>query len=260
VYGVDLFSDRSFGRHWHDSFGFCVMDQGGHRSASGRGPVEALDGQVVTSNPGEVHDGAPLGHLPRRWRMVHLSPRAMASLLGSCGHELTRPVLQDPRVYQALADFMQHWSTACSGSERHLQPLWTDAFEETIALLSGELVRVAGNRPLPQQDRPPMSRVRECLLDRLQDPPSLSELADDSGLSRYQLVRQFSKAHGLPPFAWLQQQRLQQAQRLIASGMALGEAACTSGFSDQSHLNRLFVRCLGFTPGQWQRACRGPLQ
>jgi AraC-like DNA-binding protein len=79
-------------------------------------------------------------------------------------------------------------------------------------------------------------------------------------LSRFQLVRQFSNAYGLPPFAWLQQQRLRLAQQLIAKGISLSEAACASGFADQSHLNRHFVRCFGFTPGQWRRACHGPLQ
>ena len=58
----------------------------------------------------------------------------------------------------------------------------------------------------------------------------------------------------------LQQQRLRQAQTLIARGLMLSESAFACGFADQSHLNRHFVRCLGFTPGQWQRACRGPLQ
>ncbi|WP_375781517.1 AraC family ligand binding domain-containing protein [Roseococcus suduntuyensis] len=30
-------------------------------SSSGRGPVEAGPGDVITVNPGEVHDGAPIG-------------------------------------------------------------------------------------------------------------------------------------------------------------------------------------------------------
>ena len=50
VHAETLHSARRFGRHWHDSYGFGVMEAGGHRSASGRGPVEALAGQIVTSN------------------------------------------------------------------------------------------------------------------------------------------------------------------------------------------------------------------
>ena len=263
VYGVDLCSDRTFGRHWHDSYGFGVMVDGGHRSASGRGPVEALAGQVVTSNPGEVHDGRPLSGGTRRWRMVHIAPSALALLVGESGQELVRPVLHDPRLYQLIADLMQRWSTATHAANRtdgSLEALWPDTLEEALARVGGELLQAHGHRAPAQGARPPMQQVRECLLDRLQDPPRLAELAAANGLSRFQLVRGFSDAHGLPPFAWLQQQRLRLAQRCIADGMALSEAAFACGFADQSHLNRLFMRCFGFTPGQWQRACRGPLQ
>jgi len=54
--------------------------------------------------------------------------------------------------------------------------------------------------------------------------------------------------------AWLLQQRLGRARALIAAGTPLSEAALACGFADQSHLNRHFVRCFGFTPGAWRRA------
>lgn len=256
VYGVDLYSTRTFGRHWHGSFGFGVMEEGGHRSASGRGPVEALAGQVVTSNPGEVHDGAPLGQAPRRWRMVHIEPPAMVSLLGQSGQELTRPVLHDARLYRSIRQLLHRWCAPPDDSARRIRPLW----EEALAQVCGELVQAYGNRPMVTEGRMPLDRVRECLLDQMQDPPNLAELAHQSGLSRFQLVRQFSSAYGLPPFAWLQQHRLRKAHQLISRGLTLSEAALACGFSDQSHLNRLFMRCFGFTPGQWQRIGSVPPQ
>lgn len=256
VYGVDLYSTRTFGRHWHESFGFGVMEEGGHRSASGRGLVEALAGQVVTSNPGEVHDGTPLGQVPRRWRMVHIEPSAMASLVGQSGQELTRPVLHDPLLYRSIRRLLLRWGAPSDNSDQSLQPLW----EESLAQVCGELVQAYGNRPMATEGRRPLDRVRECLLDQMQNPPSLTELAIQNGLSRFQLVRQFSMAYGLPPFAWLQQHRLRMAHRLISGGVPLSEAAFACGFADQSHLNRHFVRCFGFTPGQWKRHCGVPPQ
>src|SRR5690606_36648693 len=61
VHAVLTHSARGFGRHWHDSFGFGVMDEGAHRTASGRGPVLATAGRLIATNPGEVHDGVPVG-------------------------------------------------------------------------------------------------------------------------------------------------------------------------------------------------------
>ena len=85
---------------------------------------------------------------------------------------------------------------------------------------------------------------------------SLSDLAREAGLSRYQLVRQFAQATGLTPHAYLVQRRLHHARRLMRAGTPLAEVAAASGFADQSHLTRLFARSFGTTPHAYLRAHR----
>jgi AraC-like DNA-binding protein len=41
---------------------------------------------------------------------------------------------------------------------------------------------------------------------------------------------------------------------LILSGARLSDAAANSGFADQSHMTRLFVRSFGMAPGVYARA------
>lgn len=43
-----------------------------------RSAVEAGLGDVISVNPGEVHDGAPIGDAPRTWRMLYLEPTVVA--------------------------------------------------------------------------------------------------------------------------------------------------------------------------------------
>lgn len=255
VHAESLCSARSFGRHWHDSYGFGVMQAGGHRSASGRGTVEAFAGQIVTSNPGEVHDGVPLGQTARRWRMVHVSLAAMAQLVDDgTVREFAHPVLEDPPLHAAMVQLFAHWGAMDT------RPTATSAAacEEALTLVCGLLAAHHSNRRVEVAAPAALQRVRECLLDQLCEPPSLAQLAHLAGLSRFQLVRQFARWQGLPPFAWLQQQRLGQARRLIATGTPLADAAAASGFADQSHLHRHFTRSWGYTPGQWQRASIRP--
>lgn len=257
VHAVQMHSARAFGKHWHDSFGFGLMDEGGQVSASGRGPVQALAGQIITTNPGEVHDGVPLEHQARRWRMVYLAPQTLAELVGSTGTtatELTRPVLNDPLLHAAIDHLFRRWDVPTpagghTGQER-LQA------EERLTQVCGLLVQRHGSQPMANAQHAPLQVIQECLLDQMDAPPTLAALAELAGLSRFQLVRQFAHAHGLPPFAWLQQHRVHHARTLIAQGMGLSEAALVSGFADQSHLNRSFMRYLGFTPGTWKRAHR----
>lgn len=255
VHAEELHSGRSFGRHWHDGHGFGVMEAGGHRSASGRGTVEALPGHIVTSNPGEVHDGHPLDHAPRRWRMVYVSADAMARLGDGQPREFTRPVIDDPVVRAALDRLFHRWDDM-----EHHDPLAVAACEEALTEVCGLLAHRHSNCRPGTVAPAHLQQVRDCLIDQADTPPDLDHLASLAGLSRFQLVRQFARWQGLPPFAWLQQQRLRQARRLIATGTTLAEAAFACGFADQSHLNRQFVRHFGFTPGQWQRTMTGSLQ
>ena len=98
--------------------------------------------------------------------------------------------------------------------------------------------------------------ARSRLDDDLTAPVSLAELAQAAGLSRFQFLRSFTRATGLPPHAYLVQRRLQHARRLIAIGTPLADVAAASGFFDQSHLTRHFVRCFGIAPGAYAAALR----
>ena len=80
---------------------------------------------------------------------------------------------------------------------------------------------------------------------------SVDELAELVGLSRYYLTRAFCKEFGLPPHAYATQVRLLAAKRMLASGQSAATAAAAVGFYDQSHLNRLFKRAYGITPGAY---------
>ena len=93
---------HAFPRHSHDRFGVGVIVSGGHKSASGRGLVEARANDAIMVNPGEVHDGSPLDERGRAWRMLYFEPSMLVSaaveLSGAAGREieLTQPVVHDP--------------------------------------------------------------------------------------------------------------------------------------------------------------------
>ncbi|QTD46138.1 AraC family transcriptional regulator [Ottowia testudinis] len=259
LYGTVLDSARHFGRHWHATFGLGVMEGGAQRSASGRGPVEARAGDVITTNPGEVHDGRPMGDAGRRWRMVYIEPALLAELAElprAQALEIARPVIQDTALRRAtllLLERLAQWGRAPA-----VDLMARLACEEALTHTTALLLRRHGTQPLPQDSQAPadLSRARARLADAGSDVPTLSELAASAGLSRFQLVRRFTRVYGVPPHAWLLLQRAERARGLIGRGLPLADAAAACGFADQSHMTRLFTRQFGFTPGAWQRAAR----
>jgi AraC-like DNA-binding protein len=97
----------------------------------------------------------------------------------------------------------------------------------------------------------PIRHARERIDADPAAPLTLADLAAESGLSRYQILRAFARETGLTPHAYILQRRIALARRLIRRGVDLAEAAVVAGFYDQSHLNRCFVRQFGVTPHRY---------
>lgn len=81
---------------------------------------------------------------------------------------------------------------------------------------------------------------------------TVGQLAQDAGISREHYSRRFKERYGMPPGAFLLNQRLNQARDLLRYGMSPAEAAYVTGFSDQSHLNRHFKARFGIPPGRYR--------
>ncbi|WP_312428218.1 AraC family transcriptional regulator [Achromobacter sp.] len=265
--GVQAVSARSglaFARHTHEQFGIGVMRAGAQASHSGRGQVEAGPGYVITVNPGEVHDGAPIGDGERAWQMLYLDPGVVAACtadiagdgpptLGDAAvlsrtlrYEFEHPARDQPALARGV---LALYAQVATGASR----LACDAFLLRVLAQAGG---PGGARVPPDRDGVPGAlRHAIALID--DDPAAALSPADLAGacnLSRYQVLRAFSRATGLTPHAYQIQRRLLLARRLIRQGMALADAAALGGFADQSHLTRLFVRAYGVSPRRYALA------
>lgn len=248
VMAVAARSDRSFARHTHDEYGIGMVVAGAQRSWSGRGLVEGGAGDIITVNPGEVHDGAPIGEC-REWIMLYLSPEVMGDIVldlregASPRMEFADPVIHD----RVIAD---RFFAAYTASPQHDG----DAEFERLTLLIAAVLR-----PVPASHRttaPPLA----CAKARIDDDPAgshpLEELAKNAGISRFQTIRGFARLTGLTPHAYVVQRRLDLARSLIRQGTTLTDAAIKAGFSDQSHFHRAFTSRYGLTPRAYAIAVR----
>lgn len=249
---------HSFPRHSHDRFGVGVIISGGHRSASGRGLVEARANDAIMVNPGEVHDGSPLDERGRAWRMLYFEPSmliaATSELAGGAPREveLTQPVAHDP-LLKRLFEHLFAVSVQAPGVPDDL------VREEALLDLLGHLVRAHATGParsLSTHASGPIARAKARIDDDPSSSLTLAELAAEAGMSRFQLLRGFAHEMGLPPHAYRMQRRVGLARQLIARGATLADAAAAAGFADQSHMTRAFVRLLGVTPANYAAAMR----
>lgn len=250
VEAVEAATSHSFDRHTHDRFGIGVIDQGAQRSLSGRGIVEAGAGDTITVNPGEVHDGAPIGDGGRSWRILYFDPALVADAVrdmteGRTGsYEFDRPVRSGGTTAVRQGALFDALTTGAEALR------WQELLLPLLAALRDGPGEAGRGNAVPDAIGP----ARALIDDDPAAAITLADLATACGLSRFQVLRGFAKATGMTPHAYLVQRRVDTARRLIAGGVPLAEAAAAAGFSDQSHMTRIFVRKYGVSPGIYASA------
>jgi len=103
-----------------------------------------------------------------------------------------------------------------------------------------------------------ISRSVQAVMLLIKDDPnkfsSIEQMADHAGYSPWHFLRAFQKATGITPHAFKLLCRLRLLRDLLRSGTASATAAVSAGFSDQSHMHKVFKRHHGMTPKQFTQA------
>ena len=243
------FDMHVYSPHAHDEFTVGVCVDGSELIDYRGGHIRTAPGSIVVLAPGEIHTGGPGTTTDGyAYRALYAEPTLLTEgTVGGIPH-FREPLLDDPELASAL--LLTH-------SELSACPDPLEAESRLPWLLTALARRHSTSRPtcdqVPGADGIARA-VRDRLADELLEPPSLAALAGDLGLSRYQLLRAFRTAVGVPPYAWLAQYRVARARGLLDTGLRPAEVASLVGFADQAHLTRWFRRVLGVTPAAYRNS------
>lgn len=92
------------------------------------------------------------------------------------------------------------------------------------------------------------------LLDNLQKPITIDDMAEQCALSPRHFTRLFQQQLNSTPSKFLEQLRIEQAQRLLEQkDRSLTAVARQVGFNSVEHMRRCFMRHLKVTPSQYQQ-------
>lgn len=240
-------SSACYDKHSHDEFSFGVIDEGAASYLNRNQRHAIAKGDTVTINPGDTHSCNPQAG-SWSYRMLFVDTRWIGELqqeLCSSADDY-RPFDGD---YERSPLFFNHFDSLFKTLLRDDDPLAAES--ELIAWLT-PLFSPTGISERFNTGLQSLLPVRDMLMDRLDENLPLELLCQVSGLSRYQLIREFQRHFGLPPHAWLLDQRIKRAKQLLRAGTALIDTAQRLGFSDQAHFQRHFKRRTAVTPKQYQ--------
>lgn len=97
--------------------------------------------------------------------------------------------------------------------------------------------------------------ARDLLLERLDDPPTLAELARHAMTNEFKLKRGFREIFGTSPYAWLLEHRLELARAwLLDTDWSIARISRRVGYREPAHFTNAFRRRYGVPPSTLRRA------
>lgn len=111
--------------------------------------------------------------------------------------------------------------------------------------------------PVPAQDNHPLTALFPWVIERLDQPLTVEDLARQALMSSRNLGRHFRAATGTTPLQWLLTQRIRRAQELLeTTDDSVDAIAEATGMGTATTLRRHFNRTIGVPPDTYRRTFR----
>ena len=251
--GVQLlqawFAGVGFDKHRHDTYAIGVTDVG-VQAFDYRGVAEiSTRGKVIVLHPDETHDGRAGTADGFAYRIVYVAPaRIHEAARAICGRPCALPFVPEPvTTNETLA------STIEAAFRLGPEPLASDSLILGLAEALLDADPSCGGRATPiHLDGSAVARARQFLDAETTRVIRSSELEEVTGLTRYDLARQFRSAFGTSPYRYSLMRRLDCARAQLRRNRSLADVALAAGFADQAHLSRMFKYTFGVTPARYR--------
>jgi AraC-like DNA-binding protein len=243
------FAGRAFDKHRHDTYAIGLTDVG-VQAFDYRGMARtSTPGRVVVLHPDETHDGRAGTPDGFGYRIVYVAPARI--------HEAARAIRGRPCALPFVREPVTTNETLASAINDAFrlapEPLAVDGLVLRLAeaLLDAD-PSCGGATTSLRLDGAALARARQFLDAETARVVRSSELEEVTGVTRYELARQFRAAYGTSPYRYSLMRRLDRAREELRRNRPLADVALTAGFADQAHLSRMFKSAYGLTPARYR--------
>lgn len=220
--------------HAHTCHELVYYVSGAGRARLGDGEGEIAPGRYQFVPAGTMHGE------------THEAEAEVMFLGFTCGDAALLP---DPGVQEDGRDLPALYWVRRVMDEARAQPV---LHREMISALLTALLITLRRKKSPAAPRRSLQYAARFIRENYHQPLSLKGLAADCGYGYDYFQHQFKRETGESPQRYLMRQRLENARRLLSSGVSCTAAAYACGFSNAAQFSALFKRAYGTPP----RACR----
>lgn len=231
---IELFSSKDetdyFPLHVHDYFCISLICKGTELLQTLGGDHYAVSGMISITQADEVHKNSAVDTSAYSYKTFYVNPEVLEYYNEGQKIQQLQRIIDDPVLYDTFNNLTINTENRLEGFQTALKKL---------VLYTGK-----------EADKKITSSFD--LIDELADAVpyvvlSLDLIAKKFFMSKFHFAREFKKAKGISPQAYIMLKRLTNAKRMLLRGEDPQTICYLMGFYDTAHLNTAFKRFFGIT-------------
>ena len=240
---------QKFPNHFHDYYVIGFIESGERCLSCKNRKYTVEPGDLLLFNPRDNHTCEQIDGRTLDYRCINVPPETMSKAAFEITGKDYLPYFSPAVIFHSeLASLLRELHMIIMEEEKDFRK------EEIFFFLLEQLIEEFSEEGI-EQSGPEENRETKIICNYLEKNYmkniTLDELSGLTGLSKYYLLRSFTKQKGISPYRYLETIRIDRAKKLLEQGVLPIEAALQTGFTDQSHFSNFFKKFIGLTPKQY---------
>lgn len=240
---------QKFPNHFHEYYVIGFIEKG-QRFLSCKNKEYAIEpGDLLLFNPRDNHACEQIDGKTLDYRCINIQPEIMnKAVFEITGKEYLPYFIPQVIFHSELVTVLRELHQIIMEEEKDFRK------EEIFFFLLEQLIEEYTEQAMPTENAEQSTEARaicEFLEKHYMENITLNDLCKLTGLSKYYLLRSFTKQKGISPYSCLETIRIDNAKKMLEQGILPIDVALQTGFTDQSHFSNFFKKLIGLTPKQY---------
>jgi len=240
---------QKFPNHFHEYYVIGFIEKGQRFLSCKNNEYTIETGDLLLFNPRDNHACEQIDGKTLDYRCINIKPEIMSKVIFEITGKEYLPYFKSQVVFHSeLIVVLRELHQIIMEEEKDFRK------EEIFFFLLEQLIEEYTEQEVPAGNTEQSTEARaicEFLENHYMENITLDDLCKLTGLSKYYLLRSFTKQKGISPYSYLETIRIDKAKKMLEQGVLPIDVAILTGFTDQSHFSNFFKKFIGLTPKQY---------
>lgn len=246
-----MFKEFNLPNHFHDTYCVGLLTNGIKKCTIQEKKQLIHSNSVTIINPYQIHSDNNIDHEDCLFRMIYLNKDILnyftKKITGKNNGNIifTNDLITDSLVNSCILSFFD---------ETDNRVLLEHKLEKLIKILlnnkySADAIDINNDNKNAIDDC--IKKARLNFSDKI----DIAKMAQESNISKYQLIRYFKKKTGLTPASYILIHRINHSKKLLIKNIPIGEIALETGFYDHAQFCKFFKYYTNISPTEYRQNC-----